>query len=483
MRATQCPRFATIGTTFDAMMHRDDLCHSSPTLSLKERQCGERAARREALPWAIMSGVTEPFMIPYALALGASNFQAGLLSSVRNLILSVVQLKSGDAAGWVGSRKRLVEWTARAQALLWLPLAVVWALFGGRALIALIALYTMSTTSVAFAAPAWGSLVNDYLAPEERGRFFSHRNRLIGGGAAIAGLAAGGLLHLVGSTPLVGFGLLCVIAAISRFVSCRLLRQFPEGPWHEPPHERVSFWRFVRRIRTHMLTRFAFCLGAMSFSVCLSSPFWSVYLLKELHYGYLVYTVVTLAGSAVAFLTVRRWGKVADRFGNWIVLRWTMLGATVLPLLWPCSRHPAWQLGVNCLGGFVWGGLNLAMVNFVYDAASPSQRTRFLGYFNVVNGLGVSLGALAGGWLLGRLPTVRGSAFAALFYMSGICRLAAALAFPRVVREVRSVGQAGLRSVIYDLVGERVVNILGSLAPKPEQEPGTRGGPEGQPEH
>jgi hypothetical protein len=49
-----------------------------------------------------MTGLTDPFMIPYALALGATSFQAGLVSSIRNLLLSLVQLKSADAVAWCG---------------------------------------------------------------------------------------------------------------------------------------------------------------------------------------------------------------------------------------------------------------------------------------------------------------------------------------------------------------------------------------------
>ena len=41
-------------------------------------------ARREAALAAIMTGLTEPFMTPFALALGASRFQVGLLSSARH---------------------------------------------------------------------------------------------------------------------------------------------------------------------------------------------------------------------------------------------------------------------------------------------------------------------------------------------------------------------------------------------------------------
>jgi hypothetical protein len=52
------------------------------------------ASQREAAVNAVMTGLSEPFMAPYVLALGGTSFHAGLLSSVRNLVLSLVQLAS-----------------------------------------------------------------------------------------------------------------------------------------------------------------------------------------------------------------------------------------------------------------------------------------------------------------------------------------------------------------------------------------------------
>lgn len=127
-----------------------------------------------------MAGVTESFMIPYALALGATAFQAGLLSSFRNFILSLSQLKSADLTSHLRSRKKFIFWSAWVQAILWIPLSVVGLLFGSWAVPALIVLYTLGTTSAALGGPAWGSIVSEYLLPEERGRFFSLRTRLIG---------------------------------------------------------------------------------------------------------------------------------------------------------------------------------------------------------------------------------------------------------------------------------------------------------------
>jgi MFS family permease len=410
-----------------------------------------------------MAGLTEAFMVPYALALGADAFQVGLLTSVRNLVLSLVQVKTADAARWFRSRRRLVLATAILQALLWLPIAGIPWVSASWAVVALIAFYTAGTASAAFGGPAWGSLVSEYLAPEERGRFFGRLARIGGLSRVAVSIAAGGVLQLVAATPLAGFAGLCLCAAASRALSAYWLARLPEPAWREHGGERFGFWRFLRQAATSNFARFAVCVGMMSFAVNLSAPYMAVYLLREHDYGYLAYTLVIEAGAAAAFLAASRWGQVGDRHGNWLVLRWAMAGVSVLPFLWALSGSRLWMLAVSAGGGVLWGGYNLAVVNFIYDVATPPKRARCLAYFNVINGVGVSLGALTGGWLIGHLPPLAGSAFVTLFCVSATLRMVVAWAFPRVVREVRTVGPVGLRHLIYDLVGQRLVNVLGLL--------------------
>jgi hypothetical protein len=125
--------------------------------------------------------------------------------------------------------------------------------------------------------------------------------------------------------------------------------------------------------------------------------------------------------------------------------------------------------GLNVAGSFLWGGLNLCATNFVYDAVSPPKRHTCLAYFNVLNGLGVSAGALAGGVAIEYLPPLGSSAFATVFVCSTVLRLAAATTFRRFVREVRPVRQVGLREVVLDPLGQ-LLEVIGFFSVKPEKE-------------
>jgi hypothetical protein len=61
-----------------------------------------------------------------------------------------------------------------------------------------------------------------------------------------------------------------------------------------------------------------------------------------------------------------------------------------------------------------------------------------------------------------------------VFGVSMALRLLAALAFHRLVREVRAVRPVGLREAVLDLVGQRLVALLGMLSVEPEIERGDR---------
>lgn len=433
-----------------------------------------RAADREAWLSAAMTGVSDPFMIPYVLALGATPAQAGLLSSVRNALLAIVQLAAGWAVDRAGTRRRLVLVTASFQALLWIPMAFAAPLLGPQAVLGVIVLYTLGTAAAALGAPAWGSLIADFIPAGERGAYFGRRARLGGISTTLAGLAAGATLHVAGRGAS-GFSLLCLAAAASRLLSCRALAAFHDAGWSEHPHLRFGFVRFVRRAPKSNFARFSLCLALSSFGAHVAAPYFAVYLLEEARLSYASYTLVVLGGSLTGTLSTPWWGRLGDRAGNHAVLRWTLMGVAILPALWLVSESVAWLLAMNVAGAFLWGGLNLAAANFVYDAVSAPRRHTCIAYFNVLNGLGVSLGALTGSRLYEAVDGTHMPPYLIVFYASVALRILAIVAFQAGVREVREVHQVGFREVALDLVGQRLVALLGQFSVRPREERRSRG--------
>jgi MFS family permease len=418
-----------------------------------------RAADRDAVLTAVMNGVTDPFMIPYVLALGGSAFQAGLLTSLRNLLVALVQLASAQGVRRLGSRRALVLWGTGLQAALWLPLACAEPLFGRMAVSAVLLLYTIGTASAALAAPAWGSLLADYVSADARGAYFGRRARLAGASTTIASASAGFVLQLVAPQALVGFAVLCAAAALSRGLACSALFRLHDPGGGQASRLDFGFLQFLRAAPRSNFARFTLCVGAQSFATHLAAPYFAVYLLEDQHYSYGAYTAVMLGGSLTGILCSPWWGRLGDRVGNHAVLRWCMLGVCPLPMLWLMSARTEWMVVANVLGAFLWGGISLAASNFIYDCVTPAKRHTCIAYFNVVNGLCVSAGAITGGWLAGSEQSAGGIAFETVFIASALLRLSGALGLRRFVRETRVTGTTALRDVILDGVGQRLVGL------------------------
>lgn len=176
-------------------------------------------------------------------------------------------------------------------------------------------------------------------------------------------------------------------------------------------------------------------------------------MLRDLHFSYFLYALVTVTATLMVYLMIERWGRHADRIGNLKIIRFTAPLIGIVPLLWIINRHPAYLIFAQIFSGFVWAGFNLCTVNFIYDAVTPQKRTRCISYFNVLNGLALCSGALTGGLLVSYLPPLFGYKILTLFLISSILRTIAALFLPAKLQEVRSVERLDSNKLFFSIIG------------------------------
>ena len=88
---------------------------------------------REGVSWSVMVGIGETYLAAFALAIGAPEAGAGLVSSLPLLAGGVLQLLTPFGVRRLGSRRRWVVWCAGVQAGTFLPL-ILFAVLGDRSL-------------------------------------------------------------------------------------------------------------------------------------------------------------------------------------------------------------------------------------------------------------------------------------------------------------------------------------------------------------
>jgi len=406
-----------------------------------------------------MVGLVESYLTPFALALKAAPTQIGFLTSIPNLVASIAQTQSERLRVFAKGPKNCFMWMIQGQALSLFGLAVLPFLFPQRSVSIIIGLTLFYTGFGALSMPQWASLISQYLPMVRRSGYFGWRNRIMGfivlAGSLISGLT---LYLLKDSLKSRGFICIFVLGGICRLISVFFARRF-----HEPKRFRVApaaDEQVAAKWISPSLKKFFVLFGGMSFAANLAGPFYAVYVLKDLKFGYLSYMMLSIALSFTTFYFTPLWGKLADRFGNLKVITLNAWYLPIIPILWLFSPNAIYLFIIQFVSGVAWGGYSLCTTNFVYDAVPPSRRVYAMARFNMISGLCACFGAFLGGLLLGVLPPLGGHRFYSLLIVTAVARFLTVRFLLPKVREVRPVEPISNLGLFYGFLGAKPLPVL-----------------------
>lgn len=459
-----------------------------------------RVSIRDGQCHALTLGGGETYLGPFGIFLGAGTLQIGLLATIPALFGSLMQWVGVLAMKQTGSRRRLVVTGATLQALVLIPIAVIPFLLdhGHAAVLSLIALAVLYHGSGGFITPIWNSLIGDLVKDDMRGRFFGRRNRITGINTFAALVAAGLVLEFTRrfDYAVIGFAVIFAGSSAARFGSALWLSRYSDPPTRLPAHPEADSWQgFLAARGRSGFVRFSLFAATINLAVAFSGPYFSLYMLRELQFSYLQFTLVTAASAISQFLTFRFWGSLSDRFGNKKILNVCGYGIATVPLLWLVSAQVAYLIVIQFWGGFVWAGYSLASANYMFDAIEPEQRARAAAFQGLLNGLFVFVGSLSGAMLATRLPDHLTfgsvvwkpvSVLLFIFAISGLLRLLAAgtlLHRFRELRDVESIGHGELLfriSHIRPIAGATFTVITGLFGDRDEEPKRPRGASAGR---
>jgi len=431
---------------------------------------------REGAAFGVFDGCGLRYITPYALLLGLPNALIGPLITLPQMIGNLSQLITLKLLE-KGFRRRTLAFTGTLlQTLMWIPLLVLgftyfqWGVSLDWVAINLILFYSLMIVFGSAVGPAWSSWMGDIL-PQQVGEYFGWRNRIIGSVTIAAILGAGSLLQICSHAghSFRGFVMIFLLAFAGRLYSAFLLKRQYEPVFQPQKEYYFTIWQFIRKIPQSNFGKFVVYVSLMWLGVGISAPFFAVYMLKDLHFNYMQFTLVTMTMPFVSMLLMPAWGKFADRYGNLKVVRISGFMIPALPLLWALSgffrSYPviavAYLILVEVLSGFTWAGFNLASSNFIYDAVTRQRVAICVAYYNIFNGIGLFLGGLIGGQIAALTWHYREfSALVLVLLVSTMVRLLAALTMLPLIREVRDVARFGIRDARQKLAMFSALDLL-----------------------
>jgi MFS family permease len=441
----------------------------SPSIERELRaQRGLRISTIDGCFYSLMVGVSESYLGPLAVELGHRDTALAVLLTVPMLAGSAGQLLAGPLTSLLGARKRVVVVFAALQALSVLGLYFI-ASHQIRDLLPLLAVDTLYYVCAMMVGPPWGSWMADLTEGRQRERYFARRSALIQAPLLIAYLIAGYTLHHEdAATKLQAFAALHLWGFVFRAISTGLLATQPDVE-QQVRTVRQSIEAVGKATRTGDFRVPAY-MAALMVGAHLAVPFFTPYMLRELHFGYGTYAGLTAIPILIKAIVFPLMHPLSQRFGMRKLLLWCGSGVVILPSLWGVFDTPMHLAMIQALSGVAWAGIEFASYQLLLASAREDCRVEFLSIASTMTSSAQLVGGLTGGYLRSELEmpyktlflASTGGRALALAWMLGELPAKLARELPKLFLRVISVRPA---------LGTVARPIVSDIPPPPESEP------------
>lgn len=297
--------------------------YPQPMVTPEEADRGLRLLVSEALfsggTAALTTGV---ILTAFALHLGASNVMVGVLAATP-FLTQLLQLPAIVLVERLRTRKLISVVTSLIGRAMLAVMAIT-ALFAGSApLLVFLTAQIILCGLGAVGACAWNAWMRD-LAPEDQlGRVFAKRTVWLTAISLALGLAAALALDITpaGSQArsLVFAGMFGV-GCITGLISARVVTAMPE-PQMAPAARPIRLAPLLREPwNDGNFRRLLVFVASWQFAINLATPFFTVFIVRQLHFNVSFVMVLSVASQVANILALRTWGTLSDRFANKSVL-------------------------------------------------------------------------------------------------------------------------------------------------------------------
>jgi len=349
---------------------------------------------------------TGAILVGFALLIDASNTVIGILAGLP-FLSQILQIPAVHFVNRLARRRLIVVIASAVSRTFWLTLALIpwlvppeWRV--GWLLTTMVIFFSLN----AIVNCAWNSWMRDLIPEQRMGFVFGRRMALATALGAVLSLIAGfsidhfqdaegsaagvySMLFLIGG----GFGLLGVL----------FLHLTPE-PEVQPEPGRSIFAVLAEPFRDLNFRKLLYFLGTWSFAVNMAAPFFSVYMLKQLHMSMTYVLALSVLSQGVNALFFRFWGRLSDRFNNKSVLGVTGFLFLLTFLIWPFTTMPGSHaltlpllVLIHTLAGISTAGVTLCTQNIALRAAPYGRATAYLAVNALISGSAAALAPVLAG--------------------------------------------------------------------------------------
>ena len=319
-------------------------------LSHKEISHGLRMMTFEGMvSLGFFSITTSGFLAAFALALGATKLQIGILAALP-FITQPLQIPTILLIERFRKRKPIMLLTWTLAQLLWFPMALIPVFIhapGAWAITLLLILMGIRGMFAAVANCSWNSWVRDLVPQTILGRVYSRRFALSAIVAVVFSISAAFFVDYWGDrnpddTAIYGYTIVILFGALFLgMMSPVFMTQMPEPMMRPTDDGQPSLLKTIALpFRDKNFTQLIKFLLFWGFASNLAIPFFAVYMLEVLQLPLSTVIMMSVVSQFFNVIFLRVWGPLTDRFGSKVVLS---LSASLLLLVilgWTFTAMP-----------------------------------------------------------------------------------------------------------------------------------------------
>ena len=366
-------------------------------------EAGERNARNLEIEvfWAAVLAGAAAFNAPFALRLGATNSQIGLLSSIPALLALIITLPAGQFLSRRAQRMPWLIWSLFFARIGYVLVALIPFLPGVPQGTALVWLLIGMTAPGSFFSIAWNSMLAEVIPEAERAKIFAIRNILVAFSATAAIFLAGRWLEH-GAFPF-NYQIMYAVGLVGGMLSVLYITRLrvPDSPVPVVRREPVRLGALLKAGREAFTTQpdfFRLVVNTLAHGVGLwmIAPLYVLYFVRTLgaNEGWL--GLNSTLGNLTPAIGYYLWQRGIVRWGEKHVLIWTITFVGLYPLLVGLTHNLNVILLLTALNGLIVPGTNLSHFNMLLKICPAGQRPVYLGLWTSTMNLGAFIMPLIG---------------------------------------------------------------------------------------
>jgi len=347
-----------------------------------------------------------PFIGIYAIKIGASDFQVGLLSSGPALFSLLSMIPGGKYIDRKSNQKQILSRLIFLHRLFYFLISLTpFFTEDKRAWLLVSAVALMNMPGSVFNV-GWQAYISKIIPASKRADAFAARNKLMNLTGSIVVLLAGRIIDAV--KPPVGYQVVFAASFVMALVEIWVFNHIDE----DKPEPDVSLNRASPEVENshgdakaagnrlgmvnstlHNLRQIMqngafvrFTLASLVFHFAWQTPWplFTLYQVKQLGANNTWVSLLSLANTAGSLIGYGFWARMLNQHGNLKTLFTSSIWIFIVPAAYAFSKSLTTIAFFNVLTGAIFAGVNLALFNSLLEVTPEESKATFIGYYTTV---------------------------------------------------------------------------------------------------